>query len=84
MIIKYKSAVLVPAGWRSIDITAKVELNKSGKKGTIIDVIDVDGDGSKGYTSRTGAKRQKYNIDYIVKRELASIKLISKCEVVEP
>lgn len=83
MIIKYNSSVLVDAGWRSIYIIAEVDLNKSGKKGTVTKVIDVDGDGNSGYTSRTGAKRQKYNIDYIVKREIDTIKLISKCEVIE-
>lgn len=83
MIIKYYTSVLVNAGWRSIYIIAEVELNKSGKKGMVTKIIDVDGDGNSGYTSRTGANRQKYNIDYIVRREIGSIKLISKCEFIE-
>lgn len=79
--VSYKTSVLVPAGWRSITVTALLELSKSGKMGKVIDVLDVDGDGTSGYTSRTGANRQKYNLTYIATRELGQNKRISSCEV---
>ncbi|MFA5166747.1 MAG: hypothetical protein WC449_05680 [Candidatus Paceibacterota bacterium] len=80
--ISYKSSVLVAAGWRSISITALAELNKYGKKGTVTEVLDVDGEGVVGYASRTGANRQKYNVGYIVRREIGATKIISKVEVI--
>jgi len=80
--IKYNASVLVAAGWRSIEITAIAEPNKTGKKATIIEVINIDGNGVGGYASRTGANRQKYNTDYIAKREIGTVKIVSKVEVV--
>ena len=81
VIIKYNSAVLVNAGWRSIEITAKAELSKTGKKAQVVEVLDIDGEGVTGYASRTGAKRQTYHVGGIAMRELGATKIISKCEV---
>ena len=74
----YNSSVKVQAGWRSIKITALLE-KVSEKRAKVVKVIDVDGDGDHGYTSRTGAKRQQYSINYVAQRELDSIKILSKC-----
>ena len=79
--IKYNSSVLVNAGWRSIEITAKAELSKTGKKAQVVEVLDIDGEGVTGYASRTGAKRQTYHVGGIAMRELGATKIISKCEV---
>ena len=56
MIIKYTSSVKTPAGWRSELITAKAEAI-SPKRLRVVEVIDIGGNGSTGYASRTGAKR---------------------------
>ena len=81
MIIKYKTSVFTPAGWRDELVTARVEL-LSPKRGRVIDVIDVGGNGSTGYASRTGAKRQAYSVGGVAKRELGAVKLLSKAEIV--
>lgn len=81
--IKYTSSVLVAAGWRSIEITAKAE-KTSPKMLRIIEVIDVDGEGASGYASRTGSKRQRYDVGYIARREEdVKKRLSSVCVVVE-
>lgn len=82
MIIKYSTAVFTPAGWRSETVTARVEL-LSPKRGKVVDVIDVGGNGSTGYGSRTGAKRQQYHVGGVAKREIGAVKLLGKVEVVE-
>jgi len=80
MIIKYNTAVFTPAGWRSETVTARVEL-LSPKRGKVVDVIDVGGNGVSGYASRTGAKRQQYNVGGVAQRELGAIKILSKVEI---
>ena len=80
--LQYKSSVLVAAGWRSVVITARC-LKISEKRAEVIDVIDVDGHGCSGYASRTGANRQKFDVDYVAKNEEGKIKIISKCTVIE-
>ena len=77
MIIKYETAVFTPAGWRSETVTARVEL-LSPKRGKVVDVIDVGGNGVSGYASRTGAKRQQYSVGGVAQRELGAIKILSK------
>ena len=74
--IQYSAAVMVPAGWRSVTITATAE-KISEKRVKIITVDDIDGDGNSGYGSRTGAKRQQYHIGGIAAREEGKIKNIS-------
>lgn len=81
--IKYNASVMVQAGWRSVEITAKAELSKSGKMASVVEVLEIDGGEPVGYTSRTGAKRQSYNAASIAKREIGANKRISSCEVVE-
>ena len=80
MIIKYETAVFTPAGWRSETVTARVEL-LSPKRGKVVDVIDVGGNGVSGYASRTGAKRQQYSVGGVAQRELGAIKILSKVEI---
>jgi len=74
--IQYNAAVMVPAGWRSVTITATAE-KISEKRVKIITVDDIDGDGNTGYGSRTGSKRQQYHIGGIAEREAGKIKNIS-------
>jgi hypothetical protein len=82
MQIKYSTSVFTPAGWRSETVTARVEL-LSPKRGKVVEVIDIGGNGSTGYASRTGAKRQQYSVGGIAKREVGAVKLLGKVEVVE-
>ncbi len=81
MIIRYNTSVFTPAGWRNETVTARVEL-LSPKRAKVLDVIDIGGNGSTGFASRTGAKRQAYHVGGVAKRELGAIKLLSKAEVV--
>jgi len=80
MLIKYTSSVKTAAGWRSELITARVEL-MSPKRAKVIEVIDIGGNGSTGYASRTGAKRQEYSVGYFAKQQLGLTKNLSACEV---
>jgi hypothetical protein len=80
MIIKYDSAVKTNAGWRSVTITAKAD-KISEKRVTITEIVDIDGNGASGYASRTGAKRQQYNVGYFAKQQVGLTKNLSACEV---
>jgi hypothetical protein len=79
--IKYNSAVFTPAGWRSEVVTAQAEAI-SLKRLRVVSVLDVGGNGATGYGSRTGAKRQAYNVGGVALREVGAVKLTSKVEVV--
>lgn len=81
--IEYTTSVVVDARWRSIVVTALAELNESGKKCTIKEVLLIDGEHPTKYMSRTGVKRQNYNGRYIVERETGVIKIVSKCTKLE-
>lgn len=81
MKIKYKSAVMVAAGWRSVVITAEVK-PVSVKRAEVAKVLEIDGKAPTGYTSRTGANRQKYNAAAIAAREVGKVKILSKCFVI--
>jgi len=74
--IQYNTAIQLPVGWRSVKITATAE-KISEKRVKVITVEDIDGDGNTGYGSRTGAKRQRYNIGGIASSEEGKIKNIS-------
>lgn len=76
--ITYNSSVFTPAGWRGVVVTAKAEL-LSAKRAEVVEVVDIDGEGNSGYASRTGAKRQQYNVGGTAKREVGAVKLLSKC-----
>jgi hypothetical protein len=76
--ITYNSSVFTAAGWRGVVVTAKAEL-LSAKRAQVVEVVDIDGEGAVGYASRTGAKRQQYNVGSTAKREVGAVKLLSKC-----
>ena len=82
MQIRYSTAVYTPAGWRSETVTAQAEAI-SPKRLRVVAVLDIGGNGSAGYASRTGAKRQQYSVGGIAKREVGAVKLLGKVEVVE-
>lgn len=74
MIIKYTASVKTPAGWRSELITAKAE-QISDKRLRVVSVLDIGGNGATGYASRTGARRQQYNVGYFASQQVGAIKL---------
>jgi hypothetical protein len=76
--IKYNAAVMVPAGWRSVEITASAK-KISAKRAEVLEVLAIDGEEPNGYKSRTGANRQKYNAAGIAQLEVGKIKILSKC-----
>ena len=82
MIIQYNTSVFTPAGWRSEEVTARVE-PITAARARVVEVLDIGGNGNTGYASRTGAKRQAYHVGGVAKRELGAIKLVSKAIVVE-
>ena len=77
--VEYNASVMVDAGWRSVTIKANGELSKSGKMVRITEVLTIDGCEPLGYTSRTGAKRQRYNASAIKERETGKNKRLSTC-----
>ena len=76
--ITYNSSVFTPAGWRGVVVTAKAE-RLSAKRAEVVTVVDIDGEGNSGYASRTGAKRQQYNVGGTAKREVGAVKILAKC-----
>jgi hypothetical protein len=80
MRISYNSSVFTQAGWRSVEIIANAE-KLSEKRCKIVDVIDINGDGNTGYASRTGAKRQEYNVGRAAECEIGKIKNLSSCTI---
>ena len=82
IVIEYNASVMVDAGWRSVTIKAMAE-KTSEKMATVLDVLEIDGEVPSGYTSRTGAKRQRYNASSIKERELGKKKRLSSCVVIE-
>ena len=80
MIIKYTSSVKTPAGWRSELITARAEAI-TDKRLRVVEVIDIGGNGCTGYASRTGAKRQQYNVAYFAKQQIGLVKLVNFVKV---
>ena len=79
--IKYNTSVFTPAGWRGETVTAVVE-KLTEKRGTVVEVLDIGGNGVAGYASRTGAKRQQYNCGGVAMREIGKVKILSKCEII--
>jgi hypothetical protein len=74
MIIRYSAAVFTPAGWRPEVITARAE-KISDKRCRVVEVLDVGDNGSAGYASRTGAKRQVYCVGGVARRQVGKVKL---------
>ncbi len=81
MKIKYNTSVFTPAGWRSEVVTAQAE-PITDKRLRVVEVIDIGGNGCTGYGSRTGAKRQQYNVGYFAAQQIGAVKLASKVEVI--
>ncbi len=81
--VEYNTSVMVGAGWRSVEVTAIVELNKTGKKGEVKDVLLLDSEEPAKNMSRTGSKRQSYNGEYVASNQIGSQKIISKCNVID-
>lgn len=82
MIIQYNTSVFTPAGSRSEEVTARVE-PITAARARVVEVLDIGGNGNTGYASRTGAKRQQYNVGGVAKREIGLVKLVSKAVVLE-
>lgn len=80
MQIRYSTAVYTPAGWRSEVVTAQAEAI-SPKRLRVVSVLDVGGNGATGWGSRTGAKRQQYNVGGVALREVGAVKLLGKVHV---
>ena len=76
MIIKYRTSVFTGAGWRDVVATAEAE-RTTPMRARVTRVLDIDGNGTSGVASRTGAKRQSYHVGSVAKRELGAIKLLS-------
>jgi hypothetical protein len=79
--IVYKSSVYTQAGWRGVKIKASAEKISPGMA-KVLKVLEIDGEAPTGYTSRTGAKRQKYNAAGVAQREIGSKKRISAVEII--
>ena len=82
MIIKYTSSVKTPAGWRPELITARAEAI-TPKRLRVVEIIDIGGNGATGYASRTGAKRQQYNVGYFASQQIGAVKLTNFVKVEE-
>lgn len=82
MKIEYTASVMVPAGWRSITVTALVN-RVSKAMAEVIEVVAIDGEAPTGWTSRTGAKRQTFNARGIAQREIGMRKRLSACSIIE-
>lgn len=82
LIIEYNSSVYVPAGWRSVTIIARAR-RTSPKMAEVVEVLEIDGEAPTGYTSRTGAKRQRYHAAGIAQREVGARKRLGTCYIVE-
>jgi len=80
--IKYQASVFTPAGWRSVYITAEAE-QTSEKMAKVLQVTLIDDEAPIGYTSRTGAKRQRYHAAGIAQREIGKNKRLSSCTIIE-
>jgi hypothetical protein len=76
--IEYETSVFTPAGWRGVTIRAEA-VPTSAKMATVCRVVVIDGEAPLGYTTRTGAKRQRYNARGIAQREIGARKRLSSC-----
>ena len=80
--IEYSASVFTDAGWRGVTICAEAQ-HISPKMVEVTEVVSIDGEPPTGYTSRTGAKRQRYHAGGVAKRELGKHKRLSACRVIE-
>jgi len=79
--VVYNTSVFTQAGWRGVEVKAKAT-KKTEKMAVVEEVLTIDGEAPVGYTSRTGAKRQRYHAAGIVQREVGAKKRLSSCELV--
>lgn len=79
--VDYTVGVRTPAGWRSVDVRAEVEMT-SAKMGVVKEIILVDGEIPHYGQSRTGAKRQTFNGLFVAKNEIGAKKRLSACTIV--
>jgi hypothetical protein len=47
----------------------------------VVEVIDIGGNGASGFASRTGAKRQQYNVGYFARQQIGAVKLLNFVKV---
>lgn len=82
--ITYEAGVFLPhlGGFRGVPVTAIAE-TISEKRCRVVEVLDVDGKGTRGYASRTGARRQSYNVGKVARGEVGKVKNISSLTVME-
>jgi len=78
--IKYNGTVLTPAGFRSVEMTAKAE-KISEKRAKVSEVLEIDGEEVTANMSRTSANRQKFYGIGAAAREKGKIKNLSACKV---
>lgn len=81
MKVKYAAGVLTAAGWRQVEVTALAD-KVSDKMIKIIKVLDVDGHGTTGHASRTGAKRQTFSVYFLAKSQEGKRKRFSSVELI--
>ena len=80
--IEYSIGVKTICGWRKEYVTAIAE-KLSEKRCKITSVEDIGGNGNVGYASRTGAKRQTYNVGFFARSEVGKVKNISSVKILE-
>ncbi len=78
--IEYSASVKVPAGWRSVAVTATAE--KTGGFAVVSEVLTIDGETPAYGQSRTGARRQEFNGLYWAAQEVGKRKRVSACTVI--
>ena len=82
--VEYKASVYVQAGWRSVYFKGIAKMI-SDKRCEITEITHIDDEPVKANMSRTGAKRQSFYGIGAAKKEIGSIKIISKlfsCELI--
>jgi len=80
--IKYNGTVLTPAGFRSVEMTARAE-QITPKRAKILEILAIDGADVKANMSRTGANRQKFYGVGAASREEGKMKNLSACTILQ-
>ena len=80
--IEYEASVFTQAGWRGVTISALADIREDGD-GQITEVTAIDGEAPTGYTSRTGAKRQRYNAAWVAQHEVGKRKRLATCTIID-
>jgi hypothetical protein len=82
LVINYKTSVHVPAGWRSVDITARARRISPGMA-EVFEVLEIDYKKPSDSMSRTGAARQRFDGLAVAEREIGKRKRLSSCFIFE-